>query len=52
MSHFIERILKKSRELGGNGLGLYICSELVKKYGGDISFNYYNGKVKVSIIFK
>ncbi|MDK0617991.1 HAMP domain-containing sensor histidine kinase [Clostridium perfringens] len=49
---FYRENTKKSRELGGNGLGLYICSELVKKYGGDISFSYSNGKVKVSIIFK
>lgn len=49
---FYRENTKKSRELGGNGLGLYICSELVKKYNGDISFSYSNGKVKVMIIFK
>ncbi|EGT3614954.1 HAMP domain-containing histidine kinase [Clostridium perfringens] len=49
---FYRENTKKSRELGGNGLGLYICSELVKKYGGDISFSYSNGKVKVRIVFK
>lgn len=49
---FYRENTKKSRELGGNGLGLYICSELVKKYNGDISFSYSNDKVKVMIIFK
>ena len=49
---FYRENTKKSRELGGNGLGLYICSELVKKYKGDISFDYSNGKVTVRVIFR
>lgn len=48
---FYRENIKKSRELGGNGLGLYICADLVKKYGGYISFNYSKGKVIVMIVF-
>lgn len=47
---FYRENVKKSRYLGGNGLGLYICQSLIEKYHGSITFEYKDGKVKVRVI--
>lgn len=47
---FYRENVKKSRALGGNGLGLYICQSLIEKYHGSITFEYKDGKVKVRLI--
>lgn len=39
----------KSSELKSNGLGLYICSEIVNKYNGNIKFDYDDGRAIVEV---
>lgn len=46
---FYREDVRKSRELGSNGLGLYISSQIVEKYGGTIDFKYENSKVVVEV---
>lgn len=45
---FYRENIEKSRKLGSNGLGLFICSQIVQSYEGTIDFQY-NKKVIVTI---
>lgn len=44
--------IKKSKGIGGNGLGLYITQGIVKKYNGDIKFIYDENLMEAKVTIK
>ncbi|MBM7833090.1 sensor histidine kinase [Clostridium sardiniense] len=44
--------IKKSKGIGGNGLGLYITQGIVKKYNGDIKFIYDENLMEAKVVIK
>lgn len=48
---FFKADINKSKELGSNGLGLYICKQIVENYKGSIDIDYFENKFIVKVTF-
>lgn len=48
---FYRENINRSRVLGSNGLGLFICAKIVEQYNGKINFSYGDNSVIVTVKF-
>lgn len=48
---FFKANINKSKELGSNGLGLYICKQIVANYKGSIDIDYFENKFIAKVTF-